>query len=267
MSPGWLCAAPCACILDRLRLMDIVEIQSRDLERRHPWETARAFFFLAVLRAANLPQRDTRTLDAGSGDAWFAERLAVATGASPVVCWDSGYADGAGTPRRNPALRFVKDPPEGRFDLALLLDVLEHVDDDSAFLGEIVEAHLTRGAAVLVSVPAWPSLLSEHDRRLRHLRRYHPADARALLERSGLSVVRSGGLFHSLLVARGLQVLRERLFGGPSHAHTGEWRGGPLLTRMLHAGLVADTALSAATSRVKISLPGLTWWALCKRSY
>jgi len=40
----------------------------------------------------------------------------------------------------------------------LLLDVIEHVADDRAFLDEILESSVQPGGAVVVSVPAWDLL-------------------------------------------------------------------------------------------------------------
>lgn len=247
--------------------MDLVETPAQPTEHRHPWESARAAFFLRVLGEAQLLRPDVSVLDVGAGDAWFATRLADASGSASITCWDSGYEAHPPSLRPHPTIRFVTAPaPSTRFDLALLLDVLEHVEDDDRFLGTIVQDLLKPGARALVSVPAWPSAFSTHDRRMRHHRRYTPSAGRALLERAGLRIERSGGLFHSLLLARFARLACERLGISPEEpANAGEWHHGRALTALASATLVADTAVSRSASRVSLELPGLSWWALCRR--
>jgi SAM-dependent methyltransferase len=241
--------------------MDLVERHVDGARPRHPWETARAEFFLRVLEGAGLPAVGGRVLDVGSGDGWFAGLLADAAGLT-VTCWDTGYADHA--PPVHPRLRCTAVEPEGRFDLVMAMDVAEHVEDDRAFVGALVGRQLAPGGHLLLAVPAWPALFSEHDRFLRHVRRYTPAAGRALLEGAGLEVVRAGGLFHSILLPRAAQALLERRRGARG-AHAGEWRGSPAATRVVHALLSLETRGSLLLSRVGWELPGLSWWALCKR--
>jgi dolichyl-phosphate beta-glucosyltransferase len=61
--------------------------------------------------------------------------------------------------------------PEAR--LVLLMDVLEHVPDDFAFLSELLAAS-TPGTHFLITVPANRSFWSEHDESNGHYRRYDP---------------------------------------------------------------------------------------------
>jgi hypothetical protein len=59
----------------------------------------------------------------------------------------------------------------GKARLVLLMDVLEHVPDDFAFLSELMAASAP-GTAFLVTVPANPSFWSTHDESNGHYRRY-----------------------------------------------------------------------------------------------
>ena len=89
------------------------------------------------------------------------------------------------------------DVEEGSFDLIVLLDVLEHIEDDVAALRRVREK-LAPGGRVLVTVPALPWLWSEHDATHHHFRRYTPATLRRSAEAAGLQVVRLG-FFGTLL--------------------------------------------------------------------
>jgi SAM-dependent methyltransferase len=246
--------------------VDLVE-STRWPEQRHPWETARAGFFARVL-ARDVGPAPGELLDVGAGDAWLAAELARRfPSVSRITCWDRAYARGvpAAAAAHRPRLAFTSDRPAARFPLVLLLDVLEHVEDDRAFLAEIAAENLAAGGHVLVSVPAWPRLYSEHDRRLGHHRRYTPASARALLASAGLRIARSGGLFHSLLLARAAS-----LAGGGSGADTGAsdvaaWTAPRVVTSVVAGALACDASLSLLTSRLGVAIPGLSFWALCRR--
>lgn len=241
--------------------MDLVERQPGNAHPRHPWETVRAEFFLRVLKEAGVPAAGGRVLDVGSGDGWFAGRVAEAAGL-PVACWDVGYARHA--PPADPRLQCTSVEPPGRFDLVMAMDVAEHVADDAGFVRDLVERQLAPGGRLLLSVPAWPALFSEHDRFLEHVRRYTPAGGRALLEGAGLRIERAGGLFHSLVLPRALQVVAARLRTARAD-HVGEWRGSPFVTRMVHGILDREARGSLLLARLGVELPGLSWWALCRK--
>lgn len=72
-------------------------------------------------------------------------------------------------------------------DLAVMLDVLEHVDDDVAAL-KAVAAKLKPGARFLLTVPAVPSLWSPHDEEHHHKRRYTKASLSKAMEAAGLKI-------------------------------------------------------------------------------
>lgn len=150
----------------------------------------------------------------------------------------------------------------------LLLDVVEHVEDDLAFLSRIVRACALPRARVLFSVPAWPCLMSGRDEALGHCRRYRPEEARRLLASAGLTILRSGGLFHSLVLPRLLGVARERALGRRRSEVPAEfeWRAGELLGRLAEAALAVDNGVARMASARRWEFPGLSWWALCRTS-
>jgi len=231
---------------------------------RHPWELARARFFRRLIDRSTDVGTVRRVLDVGAGDGWFAQELLPDLGpAAEVVCWDVNYrSDDLATPAGARITR-TNARPDGSFDLVLLLDVLEHIEDDEGFLaGEVVPLMAAGGTAV-VSVPAHPSLFSDHDRMLQHHRRYRPAVLRALLERH-LDVVDHGSVFASLLAPRAVSVLAER--AGRHHDPTGvgAWTAGPAITTALTAVLDADATATAGLSRRGVPVPGLSTWAVAR---
>lgn len=242
--------------------------------RRHPWETARANFFRETLRRARPFDRPLRVLDVGAGDGFLAGALqADLPPGSRMVCFDANYTDQdlADFRAATPDVTFTRDRPQETFDVLLLLDVIEHVPDDGAFLRDLIQGNLADEGTVVVSVPAWQGLFSKHDEALRHFRRYSPAGLRQVIDANGLAVHRFGGLFHSLMLPRAVSVLREhalRLLGKepdlPPAAD--EWRAGPLISSAVDRLLALDTGFTNACARVGLSLPGLSVWAVCRRA-
>lgn len=78
---------------------------------------------------------------------------------------------------------------DGDFDLALLLDVLEHLDDEGAALRELRRA-VRPGVGLVVTVPAHPRLWSRHDDLNHHRRRYTRRSLAAAARDAGWRVVR-----------------------------------------------------------------------------
>jgi len=66
---------------------------------------------------------------------------------------------------RNPALLEA-------YDLVLLMDVIEHLDDDLGFLSAALE-HLKPGGIVAINVPAHMAFYSKYDEVVGHKRRYN----------------------------------------------------------------------------------------------
>ncbi len=247
--------------------MDLVELK-QPVQRRHPWEVARLRFFRRVLEREGALPGGGAVLDVGAGDGWLAASLAASQPSLHVVCWDSGYSDEALSrlgPRPENVI-LIRERPAGTFGLLLLLDVLEHIEDDGAFLAELVRSSLAPGGLALLSVPAWPALFSAHDAHLRHHRRYTPAQARALIEGAGLEILSSGGLFHALLLPRAAGVVRERLWGRSAPPpDLGRWDVPQLADALVAWALACDALVSRIAARLGVSLPGLSFWALCRK--
>jgi 2-polyprenyl-3-methyl-5-hydroxy-6-metoxy-1,4-benzoquinol methylase len=90
------------------------------------------------------------------------------------------------------------------YDAVFLLDVLEHIDDDLAFLRAALR-HLRSGGLVVVNVPASMLFFSDYDRAVGHLRRYSAASLTTLLRQSGAegeTIQRWGLSMVPLLLAR-----------------------------------------------------------------
>lgn len=74
--------------------------------------------------------------------------------------------------------------------LITMLDVLEHIRDEADALRMVREA-LTSDGYLLITVPAYQFLWSEHDIALHHFRRYTADNLRSVLKKNGFSIVRT----------------------------------------------------------------------------
>jgi SAM-dependent methyltransferase len=82
----------------------------------------------------------------------------------------------------------LEQPPlrPGSLDGVLLLDVLEHLEDDARGLAQAARL-LKPGGALVVTVPAGPSLWGRQDEVSHHYRRYTRRDLLSLFARAGLA--------------------------------------------------------------------------------
>ncbi len=241
--------------------MDLSE-RADGASARHPWEIERFRAYRRVLAEhGGLSAR--RILDVGAGDGWFGESLiADLPHVEQLVCWDVNYS-ALELSTDDPRVVRTADAPTPGFDLVLMLDVLEHIEDPVGFLAESLVPVTGRGTPALVAVPAHPGLFSNHDRALGHHRRY---GARELLDQLApwIDVVDHGPLFTALVPVRAAAVAVERVRGrvaAPGQHGVGRWRGGPLLTRLVRAPLAADTAVTRRLGPIRHRVTGLSHWA------
>ena len=75
----------------------------------------------------------------------------------------------------------------GQYDAVFLLDVIEHIEDDAAFLIAALQ-HLRPGGLIIVNVPASMLFFSDYDRVAGHVRRYTPGSLAKLLVPCGVEV-------------------------------------------------------------------------------
>ena len=164
---------------------DAIYQQLYDLEDGHWWFRGRRAVLWALMRRAGLPE-GPRVLDAGCGTGRnLAEfgRLGTARGVDPSpaaidFCRRRGLA--GVTEAGIEALPFE----DGAFDLILATDVLEHVERDDLAAAELRRV-AAPGAVLVVTVPAYRWLWSQHDDSHHHLRRYTAGVLRERLAGAG----------------------------------------------------------------------------------
>jgi 2-polyprenyl-3-methyl-5-hydroxy-6-metoxy-1,4-benzoquinol methylase len=139
----------------------------------------------------------TRILDIGAGSGIFSKQLLEDRGVS-AVCVDPAYRSETTETYRGKPIEYVRDIVPCAADLVLLMDVLEHVDDDVGLIRSSMKG-AAPGAFAVISVPAFPSLFSAHDRFLEHKRRYRMHNLEDVVRAAGLKVVSARYFFAMIL--------------------------------------------------------------------
>ena len=164
--------------------------QYRALWERHWWWRSREAYVLSWIRRLKRKEpAHWRILDVGCGDGLFFEslsRFGEVEGIEPdaTLVNDPRWRDRIQVSRIDQASATLR---AGEYDLALMLDVLEHIDDDRAALRALYRS-LRPGGRLLLTVPALNFLWSRHDEVNSHFRRYDPRALRSLLVESGFQV-------------------------------------------------------------------------------
>jgi SAM-dependent methyltransferase len=184
---------------DAARMDRDYELQTHQAEDRHWWYRGRRTVIENVIAGMRLPAR-ARILDAGCG-----------SGRNMVELAHHGTVTGVELSPTSVALAREREAGEvvegsilempfgvGSFDLAVSLDVIEHLENDLAALRELRRA-VKPGGSLLVTVPAYPWLWSGHDEINHHYRRYTRRSLRRVAEQAGWEQVRTT-YFNSLLL-------------------------------------------------------------------
>jgi 2-polyprenyl-3-methyl-5-hydroxy-6-metoxy-1,4-benzoquinol methylase len=170
------------------------------------------WYYRAKKLALDFMLRDTkfcRVLDIGAGSGIFSKHLLTHGGVS-ALCVDPAYAQDHAEPFEGKEIQFARYLTPCGADLVLLMDVLEHVDDDTDLIKQSVAGAAT-GAFVLITVPAFQSLYSAHDRFLDHRRRYTIRSLETAVRASGLEVVSSRYFFAFILpIAAAVRIFKRK---------------------------------------------------------
>ena len=171
-----------------------------DVDDRHWWYRGRRAVIRAELDALALPPA-AQVLDAGCGSGRTMQELED-YGTVRGIELDEDAAELARSRGHGEVTvgRLEQLPwPDRTFDLITSLDVIEHTPDDRAALAELLRV-CRPGGWLLVTVPAYQALWSEHDEANHHYRRYSRAMLRNAAAGAGWSIVRMTS-FNSVLLA------------------------------------------------------------------
>ncbi len=230
------------------------ELKTHEAEDRHWWYRGRRSVLERVIDGLRLPAR-ARILDAGCG-----------SGRNMVELARHGTVVGIELSPASVALARTRSIGEviecsvlelpfasASFDLAVSLDVIEHLGDDRAALQELRRV-VAPGGALLITVPAYQWLWSGHDVVNHHHRRYTRASLLQVAEQAGWESVRTT-YFNSLLlpVAILLRCL-ERLSPKTTESSLDLWVPPAPLNALLETPLTLEAAIIGRGGRIPAGL-------------
>lgn len=144
-------------------------------EDAHWWYVGRRRIMSELVHQLLPQSRDLLVVDIGCGGG---ANLGALQDSYSCVGFDTAPAALTSARERYPAISFKlgSSVPEmadelGRADLVLMMDVIEHIEDDRGFAEAMVEASKP-GCYFYLAVPADPRLWSNHDDAVGHRRRY-----------------------------------------------------------------------------------------------
>lgn len=201
-----------------------------DLYNRHWWWRARESAILGELDRLSRPPGTQRLLDVGCGDGLFFDKLSlhgVVEGIEP----DVRLLDPNGKWRSAiHAVAFDRDfRPAHRYDVILMLDVLEHLPEPESALRHGLSL-LAPGGRMIITVPAFQWLWTRHDEINQHVQRFSRGTFHALAQAAGMTIVRERFLFQWLVPAKLLVRMLERVL--PTRAGLARVPPGPVNTAL-----------------------------------
>jgi len=230
------------------------ELQTHRAEDRHWWYRGRRQVLDRVISDLRLSAR-ARILDAGCGSGRNMVELARHGAVSGVelssASVDLARARNAGEVIAGSVLEmpFAADS----FELAVCLDVIEHLADDVGALRELRRVVMP-GGLLLVTVPAYQWLWSGHDEVNHHHRRYNSRSLERAAAQAGWEKVRTTH-FNSLLlpVAILLRIL-DRFNRSTTESSLDLWVPPQPLNWLLERPMLLEAALIGRGVRIPVGL-------------
>jgi SAM-dependent methyltransferase len=175
------------------------ELQTHQAEDQHWWYRGRRTVLEVVIDELGLPA-SPRILDAGCGSGRNMVELGRRGPVTGIELSETSVALARERHAGEVVAGSVLEMPfaEDSFDLAVSLDVIEHLEDDLGALRELRRT-VAPGGALLVTVPAYQWLWSGHDEINHHHRRYTRRSLQRVAEQAGWRQVRTT-YFNSLLL-------------------------------------------------------------------
>ncbi len=173
-----------------------------------------------------------RVLDVGAGSGFFSKHLLENTNVSEAWCVDISYPHERSEEVSGKKIHYVRSVENMDADLVLLMDILEHVDDDENLLTEYV-SKVPSGCRFLITVPAFEFLWSKHDEFLDHRRRYTLPRLEQVVQRSGLKILVGSYYYAMVFPIAALIRLAENLMSKKHEPKSQMSKHGALINSML----------------------------------
>lgn len=240
--------------------MDVIEIEQLTAEQanNHWYYDSKYAMIKRHILKLSLDPNQISLADVGTGIGLFLTKL---------------EGDGLASPQRSigidPAHKFPTEalgssiplrhtfPRDRNYDIMLMMDVLEHVENDLNLINDSVP-YLKLGGHLIITVPALPFLMSAHDKFLGHFRRYTINSLRDLvIDSDHFKIINLHYFFASLLPA----AIPIRLFNKNKSGLSSDMKPIPkLLNSILKIICEVESVISKHNK-----IAGLTAVAVCKK--
>jgi SAM-dependent methyltransferase len=212
-----------------------------DVDEHHWWYRGRRRIIAVELDRLPLPAR-ARVLDAGCGSGRTLQELDRYGEVSGIELNPEAAAVARSRGAFDVRIGRLEELPwaSGTFDLITCLDVIEHTPDDRATLAELLRV-CAPGGWLLVTVPAYQALWSQHDEANHHYRRYARGTLQAAAVQAGWQVHRMTS-FNSVLLppAAAVRIAQRRRRSGNGEQRTNLDLGPAWLNGLLERPLQAE---------------------------
>ena len=155
--------------------MDLKELENGVDPKTHwYYQSKKIPLFRYFKKITNQTGKKLTVIDFGSGSGFFAYELfeAFPDDIEDVLLIDIGYSEDEMAATKNASVKKLQYIPEGIDNcIVIMMDVLEHIEDDYAILKDI-QNNVGENAYYFITVPAFMSVWSSHDVYLGHYRRY-----------------------------------------------------------------------------------------------
>ena len=234
--------------------MDCSEVTTN--VNRHPWELSRSDSMLWLLHQYGIKGN---VLDYGCGDGYFSKILIKREPGIESIWGVDSYLDEISHDDCIHLVDSIDKVECASFDFILLMDVLEHIEDDIGLLRSL-HTYLKADGFILVSVPAFQRLFSLHDLELHHFRRYNRKQLQAVVEKCGFVCLRWSYFYTCLIFLRILTWNKTQ--------NIGIWNKdvNRLETKVIRTLLNFDFRLCLLLSDIGLRIGGLSLFALIKRN-
>lgn len=259
--------------------MDICEAPAFENAQidRHPWELARIKVVKDILSPICFGKPNVNILDMGCGDVFVVQKLLESFPSASFQCVDIAFTEEIkellktrvnGLPiSLYSSLEELKLTGNvKKIDVILLLDVMEHIEDDIAFMQYLADSGMIdQDTRILITVPAYQFLFSNHDIYLKHYRRYNLSLLHENQKKAGFRVDRSGCFFFMLLFPRIIQKFTQRNSNIKNEKGIGRYKSMGFIDKLLIEILYFDYLIGKLFRRFGINLPGLSCFAICQK--
>ena len=181
--------------------MDLKELEAGIDPASHWYYQSKKLPMLSYVKKQLDKHQPLQIIDVGSGSGFFAYEIekTFSSHINKVYLVDIGYTKEEMQATQAQKIEKVLYIPERiENSIVILMDVLEHIEDDIAMLQAIKKNCVGDNNHFFITVPAFESLWSGHDDYLGHYRRYRIATLKRALKTANFTVTNSYYLYGTL---------------------------------------------------------------------